>query len=38
VVGEGRGSSFVQAKKAEVPLQMGTLSKALGAYGGYICA
>src|SRR5437588_107663 len=38
VVGGGRGSSFVQATKAEVPLQMGTLSKALGAYGGYICA
>jgi 8-amino-7-oxononanoate synthase len=38
VVGGGRGSTFVQAKKAEVPLQMGTLSKALGAYGGYICA
>jgi 8-amino-7-oxononanoate synthase len=38
VVGSGRGSSFVQAKKAEIPLQMGTLSKALGAYGGYLCA
>jgi len=38
VVGGGRGSNFVQAAKAEVPLQMGTLSKALGAYGGYICA
>jgi 8-amino-7-oxononanoate synthase len=38
VVGAGRGSNFVQARKAEVPLQMGTLSKALGAYGGYICA
>ena len=37
VVGAGRGSSFVQAKKAEIPLQMGTLSKALGAYGGYLC-
>ena len=23
---------------AQVPLQMGTLSKALGAYGGYLCA
>src|SRR3984893_15119358 len=38
IVGGGRGSSFVQGKKADVPLQMGTLSKALGAYGGYICA
>jgi 8-amino-7-oxononanoate synthase len=38
VVGGGRGSSFVHARKAEVPLQMGTLSKALGTYGGYICA
>jgi len=31
VVGGGRGSSFVQGRKADVPLQMGTLSKALGA-------
>jgi 8-amino-7-oxononanoate synthase len=38
VVGDGRGSSFAQGAKADVPLQMGTLSKALGAYGGYICA
>jgi 8-amino-7-oxononanoate synthase len=38
VVGGGRGSNFVQATKADVPLQMGTLSKALGAYGGYVCA
>jgi len=38
VVGEGRGSNFAQATKADVPLQMGTLSKALGAYGGYLCA
>lgn len=38
VVGGGRGSSFVQATNADVPLQMGTLSKALGAYGGYVCA
>ena len=38
VVGGGRGASFVQATKADVPLQMGTLSKALGAYGGYVCA
>jgi 8-amino-7-oxononanoate synthase len=38
VVGGGRGSNFVHATKADVPLQMGTLSKALGAYGGYLCA
>jgi 8-amino-7-oxononanoate synthase len=38
VVGNGRGSSFVQGTKADVPLQMGTLSKALGGYGGYLCA
>jgi 8-amino-7-oxononanoate synthase len=38
VVGGGRGSNFAQAGKADIPLQMGTLSKALGAYGGYLCA
>jgi len=38
VVGDGRGSSFVGGKKADVPLQMGTLSKAVGGYGGYLCA
>jgi len=38
VVGGGRGSNFVAPSKADVPLQMGTLSKALGAYGGYLCA
>ena len=39
VVGGGRGSNFVNgAGRAEVPLQMGTLSKAIGAYGGYLCA
>jgi 8-amino-7-oxononanoate synthase len=38
VVGGGRGSNFVEGTRAEVPLQMGTLSKALGSYGGYICA
>jgi len=39
VVGQGRGSSFAfGAHKVEVPLQMGTLSKAAGGFGGYICA
>jgi 8-amino-7-oxononanoate synthase len=37
VVGNGRGSSFAGAQPVEVPLQMGTLSKAVGAYGGYLC-
>ncbi len=39
VVGGGRGSTFTNGVGAiEVPLQMGTLSKAIGAYGGYLCA
>ncbi len=41
VVGGGRGSTFAAtggAGDALVPLQMGTLSKAVGAYGGYLCA
>lgn len=38
VVGGGRGSSFAGNSHVPVPLQMGTLSKAVGAYGGYICA
>ena len=38
VVGGGRGSSFAFGAKVDVPLQMGTLSKAIGGYGGYLCA
>jgi len=38
VVGGGRGSSFKDNAHVAVPLQMGTLSKAVGAYGGYLCA
>ena len=38
VVGGGRGSSFVHGVKLDIPLQMGTLSKAIGGYGGYLCA
>ena len=37
VVGGGRGSSFDGNAHVPVPLQMGTLSKAVGAYGGYLC-
>ncbi len=36
VIGGGCGSGA--AVGANVPLQMGTLSKAVGAYGGYLCA
>jgi 8-amino-7-oxononanoate synthase len=41
VIGGGRGSTFVNGaahSPIAVPLQMGTLSKAIGAYGGYLCA
>lgn len=38
VIGEGRGSAHADKADGQVPLQMGTLSKAVGAYGGYLCA
>jgi 8-amino-7-oxononanoate synthase len=38
VLGRGRGSTFATGTAADVPLQMGTLSKAIGGYGGYLCA
>lgn len=46
VVGGGRGSTFTkntdditqEGDKFDIPLQMGTLSKAVGSYGGYLCA
>lgn len=39
VIGEGRGSSFAFGEtRLNIPLQMGTLSKAIGGYGGYLCA
>jgi 8-amino-7-oxononanoate synthase len=38
VVGGGRGSTFAHGEPVNVPLQMGTLSKAIGGYGGYLCA
>jgi len=37
VIGDGRGA-VAAAGAPDVPLQMGTLSKSLGSYGGYICA
>jgi 8-amino-7-oxononanoate synthase len=38
VLGNGRGSSFAYDEPVAVALQMGTLSKAVGSYGGYLCA
>ena len=38
VIGNGKGSAHADGADGEVPLQMGTLSKAVGAYGGYLCA
>ncbi len=38
VLGGGRGSAYANGPKADMDLQMGTLSKALGSYGGYLCA
>lgn len=38
VLGNGRDSSFAKKDLPTIPLQMGTLSKALGSYGGYLCA
>ncbi len=37
VLADGRGSSHLPGA-GRVPLQMGTLSKAIGGYGGYLCA
>lgn len=38
VLGGGRGAVHAGDPPAAVPLQMGTLSKAIGGYGGYLCA
>lgn len=39
VIGGGRGSAHAFGDtRLDVPLQMGTLSKAVGGYGGYLCA
>jgi 8-amino-7-oxononanoate synthase len=37
VLAEGHGSAAL-FPGADIPLQMGTLSKAVGGYGGYLCA
>lgn len=36
VLADGKGSAAL-FPEAKIPLQMGTLSKALGSYGGYVC-
>jgi 8-amino-7-oxononanoate synthase len=38
VIGKGRGSVAAVGADVQVPLQMGTLSKAIASYGGYLCA
>jgi 8-amino-7-oxononanoate synthase len=38
VLGQGHGSSQAFGERIDIPLQMGTLSKAIGGYGGYLCA
>ena len=38
VIGGGGGSSYAGNAYVPIPLQMGTLSKAIGSYGGYLCA
>lgn len=38
VMANGRGSRHMFDPLPEIPLQMGTLSKAIGSFGGYLCA
>jgi 8-amino-7-oxononanoate synthase len=38
VLNAGRGSTAIADAAVRVPLSMGTLSKAAGGYGGYLCA
>ena len=38
VLGGGRGSAFEYSPRPAIPLQIGTLSKAAGAYGAFLCA
>jgi 8-amino-7-oxononanoate synthase len=38
MVDDAHDLDFAAAARADVPLRVGTLSKALGGYGGYLCA
>ena len=38
VLGNGRGSAYEYDPPPEIPLQIGTLSKAVGVYGAFLCA
>ena len=38
VLGNGRGTAFEYDPHPEIPLQIGTLSKAVGVYGAFLCA
>jgi 8-amino-7-oxononanoate synthase len=38
VINDGRGSGFIDGAHIPVDLQMGTLSKSVGTYGGYLAA
>ncbi|WP_300528678.1 8-amino-7-oxononanoate synthase [Maricaulis sp.] len=38
VTGDGQGTAHAFTPPSRAALQMGTLSKALGSYGGYLCA
>lgn len=38
VIGGGHGSTHAFSPAVKVDIQMGTLSKAIGGYGGYVCA
>ena len=38
VLGGGRGSTCADESRIAVDIQLGTLSKALGSYGGFVCA